>query len=214
MGLHLPFLSDLFSRQLALFEDGEPAERDSIIKLLRAADVGIVDVKVEEDGRPDIPGRPVRRRQRVFFRHAAEQEEIWLPLEVESSGTIALVDLAPRITSALTKGGLLCIDELEASLHPSLALSLLRLFQDETRNIGKAQLLFTTHDTNLLGNTLGSPTLGRDQVWFTEKDNAGATHLYPLTDYHPRKHENLERGYLQGRYGAIPFLGNLSDPDS
>ena len=72
-----------------------------------------------------------------------------------------------------------------------------------------AQLIFTTHDTNLLGNTLGEPALRRDQVWLTEKDGEGATVLYPLTDYKPRKAENLERGYLQGRYGAIPFLGDF-----
>jgi hypothetical protein len=72
-----------------------------------------------------------------------------------------------------------------------------------------AQLIFTTHDTNLLGGILDEPPLRRDQVWFTEKDKGGATHLYPLTDFHPREEENLERGYLQGRYGAIPFLGRL-----
>ena len=71
------------------------------------------------------------------------------------------------------------------------------------------QLIFTTHDTNLLGSLLGEPPLRRDQVWFTEKDQAGRSHLYPLTDFHPRKEENLERGYLQGRYGAVPFLNAL-----
>jgi uncharacterized protein len=72
--------------------------------------------------------------------------------------------------------------------------------------------VFTTHDTNLLGTVVGEPALRRDQVWFTEKDAAGATQLYPLTDFHPRKQENLERGYLQGRYGAMPFLGELVAP--
>lgn len=68
-------------------------------------------------------------------------------------------------------------------------------------------------DTNLLGATTAPSVLRRDQIWFTEKDSAGATHLYPLTDFHPRKQENLERGYLQGRYGAVPFLGDLSFSD-
>ena len=88
-------------------------------------------------------------------------------------------------------------------------LCIIRLFNSPTSNPRNAQLLFTTHDTNLLGTTLGDPPLRRDQVWFTEKDKEGATTLYPLTDFHPRKSENLERGYLQGRYGTIPFLGNF-----
>jgi len=130
-------------------------------------------------------------------------------LEWESAGTVTLLGLATRLVRLLRHGGLFCIDELEASLHPALGLELLRLFQDPRHNPKGAQLLFTTHDTNLLGNVLGEPPLRRDQIWFTEKDKAGATHLYPLTDFHPRKEENLERGYLQGRYGAIPFLGQL-----
>jgi hypothetical protein len=104
---------------------------------------------------------------------------------------------------------LLCVDELEANLHPMVALEIVRLFNDPKQNQHGAQILFTTHDTNLLGNVLGEPALRRDQVWLTEKDQKGATHLYPLTDFHPRADENLERGYLQGRYGAIPFLGRL-----
>jgi AAA15 family ATPase/GTPase len=80
-------------------------------------------------------------------------------------------------------------------------------------NRRNAQLIFTTHDTNLLGNTTGAPALRRDQVWFTEKDETGSTKLYPLTNFHPRKAENLERGYLQGRYGAVPYLGNLFATD-
>jgi hypothetical protein len=84
-----------------------------------------------------------------------------------------------------------------------------RQFNDPATNPRNAQLIFTTHDTNLLGTTDGDPVLRRDQVWLTEKDGEGATVLYPLTDFKPRKAENLERGYLQGRYGAIPFLGDF-----
>lgn len=204
-------------RQLPLFADEPSAagEREAMLELLRSADTGIIDVRVEElERESSIAGRPPRRRTQVLFRHKSEDasdEGTWLPLEVESAGTIALIELAPRFTRALATGGLICVDEIEASLHPMLALSLLRLFQDSRRNRGGAQLVFTTHDTNLLGNTLGEPPLRRDQIWFTEKDDTGATKLYPLTDFHPRKQENLERGYLQGRYGAIPFLGELPE---
>jgi AAA15 family ATPase/GTPase len=118
--------------------------------------------------------------------------------------------MAPFLLYALQSGSLLIIDELEASLHPLLALQVVRQFNDPHANPRNAQLLCTTHDTNLLGTELGEPALRRDQIWLTEKDEEGATCLYPLTDYKPRKAENLERGYLQGRYGAIPFLGPLA----
>jgi AAA15 family ATPase/GTPase len=132
-----------------------------------------------------------------------------LPLEEESRGTQTLLQLALPILESLEEGSVLLVDELEASLHPSVAQQIVRWFNDPRQNPRNAQLIFSTHDTNLLGTTLGEPALRRDQVWLTEKDPEGATVLYPLTDYKPRKAENLERGYLQGRYGAIPFLGNF-----
>jgi AAA15 family ATPase/GTPase len=120
----------------------------------------------------------------------------------ESEGTMAYFSLLGPVVRALEKGGVLCIDELDSSLHPLLALELVRIFSDRKSNPLGAQMVFNTHDTNLLDSSL----LRRDQVWFTEKDSSGSTHLYPLSDFRPRKNENLKRGYLQGRYGAIPFL--------
>ncbi len=90
-----------------------------------------------------------------------------------------------------------------------LARQIVDMFNDPRTNPRNAQLIFTTHDTNLLGNAMGDRALRGDQVWFTEKDKDGATTLYPLTDYKVREDSNLERGYLQGRYGAIPYLGPL-----
>lgn len=211
-GHHIPlFWAELNSRQRSLFQGTEQDERTAVLELLRSSDTGIEDVKFEDPDRGSATGR-ISRTRRIFLKHksaSVEEDGAWLPLEAESSGTIALMELAPRLTRAFALGSLLCVDEVEASLHPMLALSLLRLFHDRRRNPLGAQLVFTTHDTNLLGTTLGEPALRRDQVWFTEKDQEGSTHLYPLTDFHPRKQENLERGYLQGRYGAIPFLGEL-----
>jgi AAA15 family ATPase/GTPase len=117
------------------------------------------------------------------------------------------------ILEALQSGRVVVVDELESSLHPLLAGRIVRLFNDPATNPLNGQLIFTTHDTDLLGTVLGEPALRRDQVWLTEKDSEGATVLYPLTDYKPRKAENLERGYLQGRFGAIPFLGNFEFGD-
>jgi len=216
---HSNVLGDLFGtrRQLSLFQeenDASDRDRDGIVGLMKAADVGIVDLKASprEKFRQERRGfRSMAPTEYDFFvLHKAQFDRaIWLPLDWESSGTITLIGIATRLVTVLRKGGFLCIDELEASLHPMLALAILRLFNDRRHNPRGAQLIFTTHDTNLLGNVLGDPPLRRDQIWFTEKDEHGATKLYPLTDFHPRKEENLERGYLQGRYGAIPFLGEL-----
>lgn len=170
--------------------------------LLRSSDFGIDDIKAVDAG---------DRRSRILVKHkGADDERAWLPLDEESQGTKTIFRLGPSAIDTLRRGGVLVIDELEASLHPLLGLHIVRLFNDPATNPRNAQLIFSTHDTNLLGTLLGQPPLRRDQVWLTEKDDLGATRVYPLTDYKPRKAENLESGYLQGRYGAIPFLGPLA----
>ena len=108
-----------------------------------------------------------------------------LPLKEESRGTQTLCRIGLRMLQAIVQGSLLVVDELEASLHPSLARQIISMFNNPETNPRNAQLLFTTHDTNLLGTTLGEPALRRDQVWLTEKDPEGATVSYPLTDYQP-----------------------------
>ena len=173
------------------------------LRVLREADIGIVDLRVRRNQSDDK-----RRRFGVnfFLKHQSASDEAWLPLKEESNGTRTLFYMALPVLRVLQEGGILLIDELERSLHPSLARKIIQRFNDPASNPKNVQIIFTTHDTNLLGKTLEEPALRRDQVWLTEKDAEGATVLYPLTDYKPRKAENLERGYLQGRYGAIPFL--------
>lgn len=205
-----------------LNEDRAPSPRmseneallSSFRTLLRSSDTGIVDFRIEQVG-PDETGastdrRPrARRRPQISLKHECASEA-WLPLTEESNGTQTLFRLALPILIAVRNGTAVLVDELEASLHPTLAQQIVRQFNDPTTNPRNAQLIFSTHDTNLLGSILGEPALRRDQVWLTEKDRDGATVLYPLTDYKPRLAENLERGYLQGRYGAIPFLENFT----
>jgi predicted ATPase len=176
------------------------ARKARFLDLLRAADFGIVDV--------DVLHEPALRRP-VMVKHRSEGDDAWLPLAEESHGTQQVFALAPVALDALATGAPLLVDELDASLHPLLAQRLVDTFNDPAQNPHNAQLVFTTHDTTLLGSLLGSEPLRRDQVWLTEKDDRGATELYPLTNFKPRKEENLERGYLQGRYGAIPFLERL-----
>ena len=132
--------------------------------------------------------------------------------ESESSGTNKLFDFAGPIFDTLHNGGVLIVDELDAKLHPLMTQAIIRLFNDPTTNPNNAQLIFATHDTNLL--TYGG--FRRDQIYFTEKDQYGATCLYSLVEYQEengdkvRKDRSFEKDYIQGRYGAIPFIGDLS----
>lgn len=128
----------------------------------------------------------------------------------ESQGTNKIMDLAGPIFDTLSLGKLLIIDELDAKLHPLITSHIVDLFNNPKTNINKAQLLFATHDTNLLNTDL----FRRDQIWFTEKDFVEQTDLYSLYDFNlpdgakVRNDSNLEKNYIRGRYGAIPFITN------
>ena len=99
------------------------------------------------------------------------------------------------------------VDEIDSSLHPLLTANLVRLFQSPVANKRGAQLIFTSHDATLLGSIDGEDILKRDQVWFTEKESDGASELFALTEFKPRREgENRQKRYLNGTYGAIPEL--------
>ena len=134
-------------------------------------------------------------------------EPVYLDMADESEGTRRLLRLLIPMFRALDTGAVMVVDELDASLHTHACEMLIELFSSPKTNPKGAQLIATTHDTNLLR----SRHLRRDQIWLTEKDTEGATHLYPLTDFRTREGDNLERGYLQGRFGAIPFSGRIAD---
>jgi AAA15 family ATPase/GTPase len=132
----------------------------------------------------------------------------------ESAGTNKIFNMSGAVFEALHKGGILIVDELDASLHPLLTLAITKLFNSKEHNPKNAQLIFATHDTNLLsyGN------YRRDQIYFVEKDQYGASDLYSLVEYKEegatkaiRKDRSFEKDYIQGRYGAIPFIGDLSN---
>lgn len=130
--------------------------------------------------------------------------------ESESEGTNKIMDLAGPIFDTLILGKLIIIDELDAKLHPLITIYIVNLFNNPETNPNNAQLLFATHDTNLLSNEL----FRRDQIWFTEKDEVEQTDLYSLYDFNlpdgtkVRNDSNLEKNYIRGRYGAIPFITN------
>jgi hypothetical protein len=190
-------------------EDSEA--RALITRLLRVADLGIADLSVTLE---KVPGKlrantfaeivrvMLESRAAVKLLHRIDGRLLPFDLEQESAGTVAYLALLGPLVDGLRTGRVICVDELGSSLHPLMAIEIMRLFESRSRNARGAQLIFNTYDTNLLNTGM----LRRDQIWFTEKDTKGESHLYPLTDFKPRRQENLESGYLQGRYGAIPFI--------
>lgn len=140
--------------------------------------------------------------------HFIENVEFSLK-EHESLGTKKFFALSAPILDTLKMGKILIIDEIDASLHPLLTKYLISMFHDKSLNKHNAQLIFATHDTNLLQNDL----LTREQIWFAEKDKYGVTELYSLLEYEEvktRKDSDKEKYYLQGRYGGIPYIGDFS----
>lgn len=130
----------------------------------------------------------------------------------ESAGTNKVFNISGPIFDTLEDGGVLIIDELDSSLHPLLTLAISKLFNSQEHNPKNAQLIFTTHDTNLLCYGI----YRRDQIYFVEKDQYGASDLYSLVEYREdgktvRKDRSFESDYIQGRYGAVPFIGELSN---
>lgn len=135
----------------------------------------------------------------------SESNSFLYPLELieESDGTQQLFRFAPSLFYAFKEGKVLLIDEIDRSLHPLLVEYIIKKFYDKNLNKNNAQLICNTHDTNLLNLDL----FRRDEIWFTERNNASAsTEMYALSDFSPRKDENIEKAYLLGRYGGIPFV--------
>jgi len=124
----------------------------------------------------------------------------------ESEGTQKLFSFAGPLLHTLQNGRILIVDELDARFHPLITCSIIRLFNSNITNPHNAQLLFATHDTNLLSNRL----FRRDQIWFTEKDRFGTTDIYSLAEYRKvRNDASFESDYISGKYGAIPYLGDI-----
>ena len=193
--------------------------------LLKQADINISSIEVDAKeviGGPALPiqimvqGKMIppnegkRYEVEITTGHTIVDEdgnsiEYPLTLQEESLGTQLLFFYGPLLKDAFEKGKTLILDEIDKSMHPSLVKFIMNLFRDPDINKAGAQLIVTTHETGIL--TLDM--FRRDQIYFTEKDSkTGVTDLYSLDEFSVRKTENIEKGYLMGRYGAIPFLQN------
>lgn len=196
--------------------------KNAVMRFLEAADLGIADFEIHKeifslDEIPeDVP--PVIRDEIkknmegkelrvVKFSHIAKDtgESVLFDAEEESDGTLKLFALAGPWIDILSNGRVVIADELNNSLHPLLVQFLVGTLNNPEMNRSQAQLIFSTHETSILDSEI----LRRDQIWLVDKNGEGATRLYPLTDFRPRKGEALEKGYLNGRYGALPYVGKL-----
>ncbi|MFG2760724.1 ATP/GTP-binding protein [Streptomyces wuyuanensis] len=168
--------------------------REWLVELLSVADLGISGIDID------------RKTGEITLRHrSSDGRDVALDfLGEESLGTHSWFAFLGPMLSVLDAGTVLLVDELDSSLHPTLAAEVVRVFQDPKSNPRGAQLIFTTHDATLLGTAVLDRPLAREQVWITSKKTSGATDLYPLAAAGPGDDEDLERGYLRGRYGGSP----------
>jgi len=196
-----------------------------LVALVQTADIGIEDVLLEEEDIPRsvIEEMPLPTELKKQFLESDSLKKVSLLTnhkkydennneigtttfeldEEESRGTQKFFKMSAPILNTLREGKVLIIDELDASLHPMLTKHLIKLFHNEKINKHNAQLIFVTHDTNLLTPSL----FRRDQIWLTQKDKYGATELYSLAQFkNVRKDEDFEKKYIQGKYGGVPYL--------
>lgn len=203
--------------------------KNKFLALLKEADIGIEDISVSKmdssnipDSLPAVIKKKMEEGNVTFYGKLktihtkfdendlpAGTEEFGMDDE-ESSGTRKFFAVLGPIIRALENGEVLFVDEIDSKIHPNLVCKLVGLFNSVVTNPHNAQLIFNTHDTNLLGSGL----FRRDQIWFVEKDRFGAASMYSLasfkTDEGGRKTDNFEENYLQGRYGGVPLIGDFS----
>jgi uncharacterized protein len=207
-----------------------PAFKAQILGLLKVADLGIEDIALEPLDLSKLPeDMPVKMKRMIekkmkdddtnfisdvlttHRKYDAQKKyvgNIQFSLEEgESSGTKKFFALTGPVLDALENGYILVIDELDSKLHPNLVSKIITLFNSKTLNPHNAQLIFNTHNTNLLNAGL----FRRDQVWFTEKDKYGAATLFSLSDIKSpvRKNDKFEENYIRGKYGAVPYLTDV-----
>lgn len=220
-----------------------PTGKGAIMGFLREADLGITDVRVRAiEHESDLPGNlPADLRERLtaaltekdglIFGGAKAVHRVYdssgnrtgvleFDMEDESSGTQKYFALSGPILETLKQGDVLVIDELESKLHPNLVQKIVGLFHSPVTNPRHAQLIFNTHDSNLMtaegpsGMGSATPLLRRDQIWFVKKDRYGASSLYSLAGFKTdqvRKSDDFREKYLQGRYGAVPYLNEYEE---
>lgn len=223
-------VDDIGMMPFTLMQLVEGEHSEAIKQLVCRLDLGIGDLQVEKTVRskPQLPDEMPDEIRQAFltimnasdaderlsihtihtqYDHEGNPvgQELFELDEHESEGTQKLFSMSGPLLDTLQKGRVLVVDELDARLHPLMTREIISLFNHKATNPNGAQLIFNTQDTNLLDNRL----FRRDQIWFVEKDQKGASHLYSLAEFKVRNDKDYERGYIQGRYGAVPYLSHI-----
>ena len=197
-----------------MYEEGKNDLKQFALEFLKKADINIEDYQISK---VDIPQEFLANTPDFIFKTLKEEPKIYqvmlkhkgsskfLSIDEESLGTQIIFTLIPFLAEALNSKKILIMDELDRSMHPFLVEYIVEIFNNHEINKNGSQLIFNTNDTNLLDLNI----LRRDQIWFIGKDNdTGISDLYSLCDFSVRKQENVGKGYMLGRYGAVPFIKN------
>lgn len=209
----------------------DPDLKHRHLEFLQRADLDIQDITIEKLDLGKLPKDMPREIREMLERKVKDEKEVLVSdvltshkkydenkvhianvnfslREDESSGTLKFFFLSGPILDAISNGDILVVDELDPKLHPNLVCKIVEIFNSKELNPNNAQLIFNTHDTNLLSAGI----FRRDQIWFTEKNRYGEVSLYSLADFKTsevRKEDNFEKNYIRGKYGAIPYLGDF-----
>lgn len=221
-------LNEIGYQAFTLGQTKKSAQKQKILNLLRAADSTIRDIELESVDINDLPKNlpdelkekilresrdekveyiaDVLMYRKVFDDSKNHVKDVSFSIKDESSGTKKFFALTGPVLNVIEKGYTLIVDELDSKLHPNLVCKLISIFNSKDLNPKNAQLIFNTHDTNLLDSGL----FRRDQIWFTEKNKYSEAQLYSLADFKTvRKQEALEANYIRGKYGAVPYLNDF-----
>lgn len=206
----------IMDKDLIDYSENEELKKFSL-KLLKEADILIKNISVNYEEKEmegtiaDMPIIPIVKKVDIELEHEVVDEDnnthtYKLNFKDESSGTKVLFAFAPFLKKAFEETKVIIVDELEKSMHPKIVEFIVKLFNNKDINKVNSQLIFTTHATNLLNLEI----LRRDQIWFVEKNpKNGNSELYPLDSFSVRKDENIQKGYINGRYGAVPFIKDI-----
>lgn len=206
----------------------DSSKKQKILEMLQQADLSISDINLETADVHNLPKNMPNELKTVLLQKFREEKKEFVTISTthpvfdknmnianrisfdldddESSGTNQFFALTGPIIDVIENGFVLAVDELDSKLHPNLVLKIVEIFNSESLNPKNAQLIFNTHDTNLLDAEI----FRRDQIWFVEKDRYGAAKLYSLSDLKDvRKEENFEDNYIKGKYGAVPIVSDF-----